>query len=118
MRLLGKVSASVSVVLEVTQGSVLGLLLFILYISELFYIVGKHIVGYADETKIYAVLSRPPSHPHVMESLKQDLTAINFWCLKRHMRLNPKKMKSILVSRSRTIALSYGDLTLVSAELV
>ena len=44
MRLDGKVSASIDVVSGVLPGSVLGPLLFILYTSELFHIVGNHIV--------------------------------------------------------------------------
>ena len=52
-----------------------------------------------------------------MKSLNQDLAAINSWCLQSHMRLNPKKTKSIVVSRSRTRAPGYGDLTLGGAEL-
>ena len=45
------------------------------------------------------------------------LAAINSGCLKCHMRPNPKKAKSIVVSRSRTIAPGYGDLTFGGAEL-
>ena len=56
MRLNGKVSASVDVVSEVPQGSVLKPLMPILYTSELFHILGNHIVGYAGDTMIYAVL--------------------------------------------------------------
>ena len=52
-----------------------------------------------------------------MESLNQDLTAINSLCLKWHMRLNSKKTKSMVVSRSRNIASGYHDLTLGGAEL-
>ena len=52
-----------------------------------------------------------------MESLNQDLAAINSWRLKWHMRLHPKKTKFIVVSRSRTSAPGYGDLTLGGAEL-
>ena len=55
MRLDGKGSASASAISAVPKGSVLGTLLFILYTSELFQIVGNHIVGYADDTTIYAV---------------------------------------------------------------
>ena len=44
MCLDGKVSASVDVVLEVPQGSILGSLLFILYITELYHIVENQIV--------------------------------------------------------------------------
>ena len=81
----GKVSESVVVVQGVPQGSVLGPLLFILYTSKLFPIIGNHIVVSADETTIYAVIHRPLSRPQVMESLKQDLAATNFWYLKWHI---------------------------------
>ena len=72
---------------------------------------------YADDTTIYAIIPRPLSRPQVMELLNQDLAASNFWCLKWHMRLNPKKTKSMVVSRSRTSAPGYDDLTLGGAEL-
>ena len=52
-----KVNASVDVVSGVSQGSVLGPLLFILYTSELFRIVVNHIVGYTNDTRIYAFIS-------------------------------------------------------------
>ena len=55
MRLDDKVTESVDVVSKVPQGSVLGPLLFILYTSELFLIVGNHMVTYADDTTTYAV---------------------------------------------------------------
>ena len=102
---------------ECPQGSVLRPLFFILYTSKLFRIVGNHIVGYAGDTKIYAVIPRLLLRPQVMKSLNQDLTAVNSWCLKWHMRLNPKKTKFMVVSRSQIIAASYGDLTLSGAEL-
>ena len=70
----GKVSASVSVISGVSQGSVLGPLLFILYTSELFHIVANHIGGYVDDTTIYAVIARQLSRPQVMESGDQNLT--------------------------------------------
>ena len=50
---------------------------------RVFHIVGNHIVGYADNTTIYAVIVRPLLHL-VMESLNQDLAAIDFWYLKWH----------------------------------
>ena len=117
LRLDGKVNASVDVVSEVPQGCVLILLLFILYICELFHIVGNHIVSYADDTTIYALIPRPLSCPQEIGSLNQDLAAINSWCLKWHMRLNPKNIKSMMVSRSRTSAPGYGDLNFFGAEL-
>ena len=52
-----------------------------------------------------------------MESLNQDLAAINYWYLKWHMKLSPKKTKSTVISRSRTSAPGYGDLILGGAGL-
>ena len=77
MRLNGKFSPSVELVSGEPLGSVLGPLLFILYTSELFHIVGNNIVGYADNTTIYAIIPGPLSRPLLMESLNQDLAAIN-----------------------------------------
>ena len=71
VRLDGKVNASAEVVFGVTQGNVLGLL-FILYTSEIFHIIGNLVVGYADDTTFYAVIPRPLSCLQVMESMNQD----------------------------------------------
>ena len=95
VRLDGKVSASVNVVAEVSQGSVLGSLLFILYTTELFHIVGNHIVSYTDDTTVNAVIPRPLLRLQVMESLNQDLATINSWYLMWHVRLKSKKTKSM-----------------------
>ena len=42
-------SKLINVVSGVPQGSVSGLLLFILYISEVFYILENKLIGYADD---------------------------------------------------------------------
>ena len=99
------------------QGSILGLLFFTLYTSKLFHIVGNYIVGYADDTTLYAVFPRLLLRPQVMDSLNQDLAAINSWCLKWHMRLSPKKTKPMMVSRSQTIAPGYRISFLVVLRL-
>ena len=78
MRFDGKVSLAVDVVPVVPQGSVLGPL-FILCTSELFRIVGDHIVGYAGDA---AVISRLLLYPKVIKSLNQNMAAIYSWCLK------------------------------------
>ena len=50
-------------------------LLFILYTSGLFHIVGKHIVGHADETTSYVVISKQLSRLLLVKSLNQDFIA-------------------------------------------
>ena len=55
----------------------------------------------------------------VMALLNQDLAAINSCCLKWHMKLNPKKIKFMVVSLSLswTSAPGYRAVTLGGAEL-
>ena len=60
-------------------------------------------------------IPRPLSGPQVMESVNQDLAAIDSWCLKWYTTLNPKKTKSMVLSRSLTNASCYGDLALSGA---
>ena len=54
-------------------------------------------MGYADDTAIYAFIPRTILLPQAMELLNQDLAAITAWYLKLHMRINPKKTKSMVV---------------------
>ena len=74
-------------------------------------------MGYADDTTIYAVIPRLLSCHQVVESLIQDLVAINSWCIKWNMEFNPKKTKPMTLSQCRTSVPGYGDFTLRGANL-
>ena len=52
-------SKLVNAVSGVPQGSVLGPLLFLLYTSELFSILGNTLIGYADDSTLIAVVPSP-----------------------------------------------------------
>ena len=49
----------VNVVSGVPQGSVLGLLIFLLFTSELFSVLGNKLIGYADDSTLLAVVLSP-----------------------------------------------------------
>ena len=66
---------------------------------------------------MYAVIPRPLSHPQVIESVNQEVGAIDSCCLKRHLMLNPKRTKAMVVGRSGTYASGFGDFSLVGAKL-
>ena len=61
----------------VPQGSVLGPLLFLLYTSELFSILEKKLIGYADDSTLTAVVPSPCVRVTVAESLNRDLIRVN-----------------------------------------
>ena len=55
----GCLNKLVKVVSGVQQGTVLGPLLFLLYTSELFYILENKLIGYADNSTLMAVVPSP-----------------------------------------------------------
>ena len=99
--IVGGRSKLVTVVSEVPQGSVLGPLLFLLYTTELFSILENKLIGYADDyfDSCCAIHRRVA----VEESLRRDLMKVSDWCDLRGMKLNARKTKTMIVSRSRTM---------------
>ena len=101
----------------VPQGSVLGQLLFLLYTSELFSILENKLIGYADDSTSIDVVTSPGVKVAVAESLNRDLSRVTDWCNLWGMILNAGKIKTIIVSRSRTIHPQSPPLTVGGAVL-
>ena len=85
------------------QGSVLGPLLFLLYMPELFSILENKLIGYADESTLMAVVPSPGIRVAVAESLIRDLGRVSKWCHLWGTKLNASKTKTMIVSSSRTM---------------
>ena len=81
----------------VPQGSVLGLLLFLLYTSELFFILENKLVGYADDSTLMAVVPSLGVKVTVAESLIRELgrdsECYDLW----EIKLNASKTKTMIV---------------------
>ena len=112
-------SKLVNVVSGVPQGSVLGLLYFLLYTSELFPILKNKLIGYDDASILIAVVPSPGDRDTVAESLSRDPVKVNELCDLREM--NASKTKTMIVSRSRTMrhqspALTIGGTVLKESE--
>ena len=67
------------------QGSVLGQLLFLLFTSELFFILENKLVGYADDSTLMAVVPSPGIRVAVAESLTHDLGRVSHAVLWSHI---------------------------------
>ena len=94
-------SKFVNVVSGVSQGSVLGPLLFLLYTSEIFSILENKLIGYADDSTLISVVPSQGVRVTVAESLSRDLVKVSEWFDHWGMKLNAIKTKTMIVSRSR-----------------
>ena len=72
----------------VPQGSVFGLLLFLLFTSELFFILENKLNGYADDSTLIAVVPSPGVRVTIAEPLNCDLVRVDAWCDLWGMKLN------------------------------
>ena len=113
----------VNVVSGVPQGSVLGLLLFLLCTSELFSILKNKLISYSDDSTLMDVVPPPGITVTVAESLIHDLMKFSEWCdlWLWGMKLNASKTMTMIVSTSRTVhpqspALTIGGTVLKGSD--
>ena len=91
-------SDTVPVTSWVPQGSVVGPILFLIYVNDLPDTTESKVRLFADDTDIYlAVSSLEDAH-----ILQQDLDRLHPWELQGNMEFNPSKCVVIHVTRSRT----------------
>ena len=103
----GVFTSSIDVVSGVTQGSVLGTLLFLLYLPRL---LQNELVDYADDSTLLCRIPHPRDRSSVAASLNDDLALISEWCSRWGMLVNPSKTRGMLISRSRTVEPLFPDL--------
>ena len=70
--------------------------------AELFSIVENKLCGYVDNSTRVAVVPSPGERVAVSESMDRDLNRVSVWCNLWGMKLNARKTKTMIVSRSCT----------------
>ncbi|PJE77413.1 hypothetical protein CI610_03664 [invertebrate metagenome] len=83
----------------VPQGSVLGPLLFLLYINDITENVNTNIKLFADDTSLYIIIDENPAQ--AAQALTSDLTNISEWANIWDIKFNPNKTKSVIFSRKQ-----------------
>ena len=79
----------------IPQGSVLGPLLFLIYINDLPDGITSTIYMYADDTKLYREIKSPDDH----QILQNDLSKLCTWSKKWLLKFHPKKCSCLTIGK-------------------
>ena len=87
----------------IPQGSVLGPLLFAIYISDLPNNINSEILLFADNTKLYRVIKTPEDRT----LLQEDLLQLQSWSDKWLLKFHPDKCKVLAINKNNDYLLDY-----------
>jgi len=93
----GQLSVEVRVTSDVPQGSVLGPLLFLAYVNDIWRSMESNIRLFADDCVIYRKIINNAD----MEKLQKDLDRLGDWAVENAMKINPSKSKAVCFTRAR-----------------
>jgi len=110
----GRWSSWITVWSGVPQGSVLGPLLFLIFINDLDEGIRSHILKFADDTKVFQELRDAAE----CNSLQSDLDKVVTWAEKQQMDFNVKKCKVMHVGKQKDGCSYYmGGMKLLEEEV-
>ena len=91
----------------VPQGSILGPLLFNIYINDIFYFVDKSdLANYADDTTAHTVEATVDS---LLQCLYKDTSVLVKWFRDNYLQMNPDKCKLLISKRDKDISLIINN---------
>jgi len=112
----GSCSSYLTVHAGVPQGSVLGPLLFLIYINDIVNDITSTTKLFADDTSIYLSLDNPQDRTDILNS---DLTKITIWAKKWKISFSEPKTKLLNFSNKRTptfLPLHFGTSILTEVD--
>ena len=105
-------SEGICLLFGVPQGSILGPILFILYIADIEYIAKCHgfkVHIYADDTQLYISFEKSDIFSTISD-VEQCLRSIKLWMSSNFLKINEDKTKFMLISSEHCLNDIYTDL--------
>jgi hypothetical protein len=105
VRISHHLSEPISVISGVIQGSVLGPVLFLMYVNDLdSHVKNSFIIKYADDVKIATTCNRNvEDEMEAIRGLQSDLDSIHSWSARNGLSLNPGKCKVMTFGPSNVL---------------
>ena len=114
VKINGSVSEWKTTSIGVPQGSVLGPLLFNIYINDMFmFISNSQICNYADDTTLYVI---EQDIEQAIKTLEQDVVIMREWFKNNYMKLNEEKCHLINFSKSNNDTSLKIDNTIIKSS--
>jgi hypothetical protein len=108
VNLKGCLSKSESLKVGVVQGSILGPLLFIIYINDMCHLpLSSKLLLFADDTTVYLAKDQIEDS---LKSITRDMQTIHEWLIYNRLILNLKKTHAMHIPSTRNNKLNYNDI--------
>ena len=107
-----------NVVRGIPQGSILGPLLFNVFINDIFLVVGKSdICNFADDNTLY---SHGSNLPLILNNLEHDMRNLLYWFKINSQKENPGKFQFIILGKKKRLkySLKIGSITIKESDEV
>ena len=111
IHLNGPISEIFALNYDVPQGSCLGLLLFIIYASEMFSVIESHSPssgshGYADDTQLYCSINPYCVNDQVVavQDMEDCISNVRDWTTACILKMNDDKTKCMLIAKRQQLA--------------